>query len=77
MGTGVPFLILGSLKNTICESNKMLEELCESVREHGPLYSKTGQEVADIQSTVTSIAEAQNRYCLCLVICSTSITGII
>lgn len=50
-----------SLKNTICESNKMLEELCESVREHGPLYSKTGQEVADIQSTVTSIAEAQNR----------------
>jgi hypothetical protein len=65
MGTGFPFLILGSLKNTICESNKTLEKMCEAICEHGPLYSKTGQEVADIQSTVTSIAEAQNRYCLC------------
>jgi hypothetical protein len=64
MGTGFPFLFLGNLKNTVCEGNKMLEKMCEAIQEHGPLYSKTGQEVADIQSTVTSIAEAQNRYCL-------------
>lgn len=67
MGTGFPFLFLGSLKNTVCESNKMLEKMYEAIQEHGPLYSKTGQEVADIQSTVTSIAEAQNRYCLCYI----------
>ena len=60
MGTAFLLLFLGSLKNTLCESNKMLEK----IQEHGPLYSKTGQEVADIQSTLTSIAEAQNRYCL-------------
>ena len=61
MGTGFLLLFLGSLKNTVCESNKMLEKMCEAIQEHGPLYSKTVQEVADIQSTVTSIAEAQNR----------------
>jgi len=38
--------------------------MSEAIEEHGPLYSKMGQEVTDIQSTVTSIAEAQNRYCL-------------
>jgi hypothetical protein len=65
MGTGFPFLILGSLKNTIYKSNMMLEKMCEAIREHGPLYSKTGQEVADIQSTVASIDEAQKRYSLC------------
>jgi hypothetical protein len=67
MGTGFMFLFLGSLKNTVCESNKMLEKMCEAIQEHGPLYSKTGQAVADIQSTVTSITEAQNRYCLCYI----------
>jgi len=61
MGSGFLLLFLGSLKNTVCESNKMLEKMCGTIQEHGPLYSKTGQEVADIQSTVTSIAEAQNR----------------
>jgi septation ring formation regulator EzrA len=64
MGTGFPFLFLGSLKKTVSESNKMLEKMCEAIQEHGSLYSKIGQEVADILSTVTSIAEAQNRYCL-------------
>jgi len=40
----------------------MLEKMCETIQEHGPLYSKTGQEVTAIQSTVTSIAETQSRY---------------
>ena len=35
--------------------------MCEAIQEHVPLYSKAVQELADIQSTVTSIAEAQNR----------------
>jgi hypothetical protein len=64
MGTGFLFVFLGSLLNTVRDSNKMLEKKFEAIQEHGPLYSKTGQEVADIQSTVSSIAEAQNRYCL-------------
>jgi len=64
MGTGFPFLFLGSLKKTVAESYKMLEKMCEAIQEHRPLYSKISQELADIQSTVTSIAEAQNRYCL-------------
>ena len=61
IGTGFLLLFLGSLKNTVCESNKTLEKMCEAIQEHVPLYSKTVQELADIQSTVTSIAEAQNR----------------
>jgi hypothetical protein len=64
MGTGFLFLFLGNLKNTVYECNKKLEKVCEATQEHGPLHSKTGQAVADIQKTVTSIAEAQNRYCL-------------
>jgi len=51
-----------SLEKTLCESNKMLEKMCEPIQEHGPLYSKIGQEVAAIQSSVTSIAEAQHRF---------------
>jgi hypothetical protein len=67
-------LVLGSLKNTLCESSKMLDKMCAATCEHEDLYSKTGQEIAEIQSTVTSIAEAQSRYCvycsgLCLIIC--------
>jgi hypothetical protein len=46
-----------SLKNTLWESNEMLGKICE----HGSLCSKTLQEIADIHSTVTSIAKAQNR----------------
>jgi hypothetical protein len=58
------FLISGNLKNSLCESSKMLEKMCAATCEHGTLYSETGQEIAGIQHTVTSIAEAQNRYCV-------------
>jgi hypothetical protein len=55
-------LILGSLKNTLCDSSKVLEKTWGATCEQGALYYKTSQEVADIQSTLTSMAEAQNRY---------------
>jgi protoheme ferro-lyase len=67
MRTCFLFLFLGNLKNTVYESNKKLEKMYERIQEHGPLYNKTGQAVADIQDNVTSIAEAQNRYCLCYI----------
>ncbi|XP_023712618.1 uncharacterized protein LOC111867214 [Cryptotermes secundus] len=50
-----------SLKNTLCDSSKALEKTWGATCEHGALYDKTGQEVADILSTLTSIAEAQRR----------------
>jgi hypothetical protein len=67
-------LISGNLKNTLSDSSKVLEKAWGPTCEHGALYSKTGQEVAQILSKVTNITEAQNRYCvhcggLCLMGC--------
>jgi hypothetical protein len=60
--TYIIVLPLGSLKNTLCDSSKVLENTWGATCEHGALYSETGQEVADILNTLTSITEAQNRY---------------
>lgn len=50
-----------NLKNTLCDSSKMLEKTWGATCEHGALYSKTSQEVGDVLNTLTSITEAQNR----------------
>lgn len=57
-------LLLGSLKNVLCENSKMLDKMCGATSEQEAVYSKTRQEISEIQNTVTSIAEAQIRYCV-------------
>jgi hypothetical protein len=62
-------LILGSLKSTLSDGIKVLEKSWGATCEHGALYSKACQEVADILSILTNIAEAQNRYCNIVSVC--------
>ncbi|KDR14407.1 uncharacterized protein LOC110834528 isoform X2 [Zootermopsis nevadensis] len=50
-----------SLKNVLCENSKMLDKMCGATSEQEAVYSKTRQEISEIQNTVTSIAEAQIR----------------